>query len=204
MGNPAIWREKRLLLIVLGILLAANTVFFFTYRVQYENRLQSLDERLAGSKERLAQAQAARLAAERRYALYRRIETDVQQVYNQHWSTQAERLAPLIIEIKRLAVASQLVPKTYSFTQIDAVADAKLGLKAGSTGAKAIGISYTVSGTYEQVRRLINLLELSQQFVIVDSLTLSSSAEKELTMNLQLKTLFRDDKPPARVAGQPL
>ena len=36
-----IWREKRVLLIVLGVLLAANTVFFFTYRVQYKNRLQS-------------------------------------------------------------------------------------------------------------------------------------------------------------------
>jgi hypothetical protein len=204
MGNPAIWREKRLLLIVLGILLLANTIFFFTYRVQYENRLESLDERLAESKQRLAQAQAARLSAERRYATYRRIETDVQEVYERHWSTQAERLAPLIIEIKRLAVASQLVPKTYSFTQIDATADAKLGLKPAATGAKAIGITYTVSGTYEQVRRLINLLELSQQFVIVNSMTLSSSADKELTLNLQLKTLFRDEKPQTRAAGQPL
>ena len=203
MGNPAIWREKRLLLIVLAILLAANTVFFFTYRVQYENRLEALDERLAEAKARLAQGQNARLAAERRYAMYQRIQTDVQQVYDQHWSTEAERLAPLIMEIKRLAVASQMVPKTYSFTQLEAASDAKqLGLRQGATGAKAVGISYTVSGTYEQVRRLINLLELSQQFVIVNSVTLSSSAEKELTLNLQLKTLFRDDS--KRAAGQPL
>jgi hypothetical protein len=204
MGSPAIWREKRLLLIALGILLAANTVFFFTYRVQYENRLEALDDRLAASKARLAQGQAARVAAERRYAMYQRIETDVQEVYNRHWSTQAERLAPLIIEIKRLAVASQLVPKTYSFSQIEAVNDNKLGIRAGGTGARAVGISYTVSGTYEQARRLINLLELSQQFVIVNSVTLSSSADKDLTLNLQLKTLFRDDKPQTRAAGQPL
>src|SRR5438874_2592741 len=35
-GVVMIWREKRILLIVLGLLLAANTVFFFTYRVRYE------------------------------------------------------------------------------------------------------------------------------------------------------------------------
>ncbi|HKO55197.1 MAG TPA: hypothetical protein VJ276_04920, partial [Thermoanaerobaculia bacterium] len=104
-----IWKEKRLLLAVLAILLAANTVFFFTYRVQYENRLAALDERLEASKARLAQGRAARIAAERRYANYRRIQTDVQEVYDRHWSTQAERLAPLIVEIKRLALASQLV-----------------------------------------------------------------------------------------------
>jgi hypothetical protein len=202
--DSAIWKEKRLLLVVLGILLVANTVFFFTYRVQYENRLDALDERLEASKARLAQGRAARVAAERRYAMYRRIQTDVQEVYDRHWSTQAQRLAPLIVEIKRLALASQLVPKTYSFTQAEATGDPRQGQRAGATGAKAVGISYTVSGTYEQARRLINLLELSEQFVIVDSVTLSSSAEKELTLNLHLKTLFRDEKQQTRAAGQPL
>src|SRR5205807_1245036 len=38
-----IWREKRILLIVLGVLLLANTIFFFTYRVQYVSRLEDLD-----------------------------------------------------------------------------------------------------------------------------------------------------------------
>ena len=30
-----IWREHRILLIVLGVLFIANAIFFFTYRVQY-------------------------------------------------------------------------------------------------------------------------------------------------------------------------
>ena len=38
-----IWREKRTLLFVLGAALLANAIFFFTYRVQYENRLRALD-----------------------------------------------------------------------------------------------------------------------------------------------------------------
>ena len=192
-----IWREKSLLLVVLGVLLAANTLFFFTYRVQYENRLQDLDQRLADSKTRLDQARAARIAAERRYQTYRKIQGDVQEVYNDRWATQAERLAPLITEIKRLAVASQLVPQSYSFSK-----NSEVGTNSGeSTGAIAVGISYGVTGNYNQVRRLINLLELSQQFVIIDQISISSQEDKGLTLNLHLKTLFRDTQQPKQGAS---
>ncbi|MBV9497405.1 MAG: hypothetical protein JOZ54_24425 [Acidobacteria bacterium] len=203
--QPAIWKEKRILLIVLGILLVANTIFFFTYRVRYENRLESLDDRLEASKARLAQARASRVAAERRYASYQKIQADVQEIYDERWSTPERRLAPLIVEIKRLALASQLVPKTYSFSQTEAAAEQRPGQSRSTpTGASTVGISYTVSGTYEQARRLINLLELSEQFVIVDAVSITTG-EKDLTLNLHLKTLFRDDKTPAgRAAGQPL
>ena len=198
-----IWREKSILLVVLGVLLAANTLFFFTYRVQYESRLQELDQRLADSNTRLAQARAARIGAERRYQTYLKIQGDVQEVYNERWSTQAERLAPLITEIKRLAVASQLVPQSYSFTKTETAAETDRATRG--MGATTVGISYAVGGNYTQVRRLINLLELSQQFVIIDQISIASQDEKTLTLNLHLKTLFRDMQPqPAAPAGQSL
>lgn len=179
-----IWREKRPLLIILGLLLAANTIFFFTYRVQYEQRLAALEERREASEARLIDAKAARLAAERRVSAYRKIQTDVQEVYNYYWGTQAERLEGLITEVKRLAAASQLVPRAYSFTRTEE--------KKQGPGATVVGIAFAVQGTYQQVRRLINLLELSQQFVIIDSVALNSGNGPILTLNLHLKTLFRD------------
>ena len=60
------------------------------------------------------------------------------------------------------------------------------------TNAETVTINFAVQGNYQQVRRLINLLELSQQFVIIDQITLASSENDRLTLNLQLKTLFRD------------
>ena len=182
-----IWREKRLLLVILGALLAANVLFFFTYRVQYEARLKELDTRLQESEARLQQAKDRRATAERQYAAYRKVERDVQQVYNERWSTQSARLGALISEVKRLAVASQLVPQTYSFTQAAGRAD-----QSGSLGATTVGISFQVAGTYQQARRLINLLELSPQFVIVDSISLSSQGGDVLGLSLHVKTLFRD------------
>ncbi|HEX7150726.1 MAG TPA: hypothetical protein VF618_04490 [Thermoanaerobaculia bacterium] len=194
-----IWREKRILLIVLGLLLAANVVFFFTYRVQYAQRLQALDERVAQSEESLRTARAERIATERRLKAYQKVESDVQLVYDKHWSTQAERLTPLIVEVKRLAVASSLIPKAYNFQQVEADTSVRRRDASGTSrdrrgsgiDAKEVGIAFMVEGTYQQVRRLINLLELSNQFVIIQELGLTSQNGQTLMMRLNVKTLFR-------------
>ena len=180
-----IWREKRTLLIVLGILLAANTIFFFTYRVQYQTRLDGLEERRKAAEAQLTDAKSAHVAAEQRYASYRKIQSDVQTIYDKQWSTESQRLTALISEVKRLAQQSQLVPPSYSFSENQQKVK-------GLPGARMVGITFTVQGNYQQVRRLINLLELSRQFVIIDHISLSSAENQVLTVNLSLKTLFRD------------
>lgn len=192
-----IWREKRILLIILGILLAANTVFFFTYRVQYQQRISALEERQAESEAKLKQARAARISAERQLAGYRQIEHDVAQVYDEQWSTQQARLTRMIAEVQRLAVAANLVPRSYNFDKQDPKAETAVsgtGRKL-NIDATEVGISFSVEGTYEQARRLINLLELSNQFVIIDAVSLTSTAGPTLNLNLHVKTIFRNPEP---------
>jgi Tfp pilus assembly protein PilO len=189
----SIWREKRVLLIVLAVLLAANTIFFFTYRVQYENRLRALDSRLDDVKAELEDARRTRLAAEQQVAAYRKIERDIRQVYDQMWSTEGQRLTRLITEVKRLTVQSQLAPpRSLSFQ--------RAVMKGTTSGPNptVVGISFTVEGRYQQVRQLINKLELSNQFVIIDQIGLSSETGENLTMSIHVKTLFRDTAAPRR------
>jgi hypothetical protein len=191
-----IWREKRVLLIVLGLLLLANTVFFFTYRVQYVSRLQDLDARQAQSEAQLDQARNARLTAEQQLAAFKKVQADLQVLYNEHWSTQMQRLTALIDEVKRLAAASHLQPPSYTFSNGESKqASSAPSTTKGSIGTTTVAIAFTVQGTYEQVRRLINLLELSDQFVIIDGIGLGANGaatDKILTLNIRLKTLFRD------------
>ena len=191
-----IWREKRILLIVLAVLLAANTIFFFTYRVQYEKRLQALDARLDDVKSQLEEARRARVAAEQQMAAYRKIEHDIQHIYDTEWATEPQRLTRLISEVKRLTVQSRLAPaRTLSFQR---VVSKNTG---GSRNATVVGIGFTVQGTYQQIRQLINRLELSDQFVIIDQIGLSSANGETLTMSLHVKTLFRDATAPRRPVG---
>jgi hypothetical protein len=184
-----IWREKSTLLIVLGVLLLANTLFFFTYRVQYEKRLQALDTRLQDAEAKLQRAHNDRLSAEQQLASYRKVQIDLQTLYNNRWATEPQRLTSLINEIKRLAVVSQLVPPTYTFSRTEN----REGQRMAGIGTSTVAITFTVQGSYHQIRRLINLLELSNQFVIIDGINLASGGgDAGLTLNLRLKTVFRE------------
>lgn len=185
-----IWRERQILLVILGVLLAANTVFFFTYRVQYENRLRELDQRLEQSKAQFDEARRARVAAEAQLAGYRKTEKDIKEIYDVEWSTEPQRLTAFIGEVMRLGTVSQLVPHAYSFTGSSAK-----GPKASGPNAIEVGVAFPVEGTYQQVRQLINLLETSDQFVIIDQIGLSSSNADKLALTVRVKTLFRDTSP---------
>jgi Tfp pilus assembly protein PilO len=197
-----IWREKRTLLIILAAILVANAVYFFTYRIQYENRLRSLDARRDEVNAQLQEAKRARSTAERQVAEYKKIQRDVDEVYEARWSTQAQRLTSIIAEVKGLAAASNLTPPTFSFSQT-APKSITAGEKAYAA-ATQMGISFTVQGSYQQVRRLINSIEMSDQFLIIEQIGLSADSGDKLSMNLQLKTLFRDAAAPPRRANQDL
>ncbi len=195
-----IWREKRLLLIVLSVLLAANTIFFFTYRVQYESRLQDLDGHRDSVKAQLDAARRTRVAAEQQLAGYHKVESDMRSIYDDQWSTQNQRLTPFIGEVMKLATRSELVPKSYSFSG----APTRGVAKTASANAVEVTISFPVEGTYQQVRRLINLLEVSDQFIIIDQVSLGSDTGEKLNMTIRVKTLFRSPNGGSQASNQEL
>jgi Tfp pilus assembly protein PilO len=185
-----IWKEKRWLLAILGALLVGNLLFFVTYRVRFQQRVEALDGRLDQTNEQLVQARSARVAAEKELAVHRQIVTAVEQVYDGWWGTPEQRLAPLLIELRALAKRSGLIPRSISYDQ-------SAQKKDGDTSE--LGISFGVSGSYDDIRRLINLLELTDQFVIIDEITLGQGGGSALTLNIRLRTLFR--APAAPVGG---
>jgi len=227
-----IWREKRIPLAILGVFLLANAVFFFTYRVQYENRLQGLEADKHAAEQRLAGIRAERAKTEQQIAAYRKAQVDLATIYNDKWATEAERLTALISEVKRLEQASQLIGRSHAFGKTErdanpnAVPNANAKTTAAGPGTNVVTISFTVQGTYPQIRRLINLLELSDQFVIIDAVSLSGTNEAAepatpggpppaagpapvastgpLTLTLRLKTIFRATAPPPGQTNQQL
>jgi hypothetical protein len=219
-----IWREKRIPLAILGLFLAANAVFFFTYRVQYENRLSGLEGDKHAAEQRLEEVRLRRLRTDQQYAAFRKAQSDLAVIYNERWATVPERFTALINEVKRLEVASQLIGRSHGFTKSEKDAKAVPGL-----GTDVVTISFSVQGTYQQVRRLINLLELSDQFVIIDGISLSGNGGNAgeasiiagpnappagpppngppggpLTLSLRLKTIFRAQALPAGKPNQQL
>lgn len=190
-----IWREKRTLLGVIALILLINVVFFLTYRVRYQQRVDDLHRRLDAQKVSLEQARYSRMAVEKRILGYQAVEKDIKWVHSDLWSTPDVRLVALIIEINRLARQSQLVPRSISYSREKARGESSLQLNKGDRGT-VMSISFSVNGSYQQVRRLLNLIELSKQFVIIDSLTLtgSSPGDQQLRLTIDLKTVFSESR----------
>ena len=196
-----IWREKRILLLVLAALLAGNVIFFLTYRVQYQSRLDEMDSRLEQAEAQLARSREARATAEQSVAAYARVERDVKRIFEEQWSTQPQRFTRFVAEVKRLAEASNAVPQTISFSRTEANARTEASARTERArtvpmkqlSAREVSITFNVEATYDQTRRMINLFELSDQFVIIDQISLGESAENRLSLSLRLKTVFQDD-----------
>jgi len=76
--------------------------FLFTYRVQYVSRLQDLASRQEQAQAQLEQARNARITAEQHWPPTRKLQAELQVLYNERWSTPMMRLTALIDEVKRL------------------------------------------------------------------------------------------------------
>jgi Tfp pilus assembly protein PilO len=181
------WRERRWLLVILVVLLVGNLAFFFTYRVRYQQRVEALDRASEAATADLEAAKERRARAEQTLAGYRKIDQDIQSVYDEHWSTPERRLTQLLLELRSMENRSRLVPQATSFVLTESRKE---------FGTREMGIQFSVRGTYSQIRQLINLIELSPHFVVIDSISLAEAGEEGtqlLSMNLQLRTLFRPD-----------
>jgi Tfp pilus assembly protein PilO len=179
-----IWREKRVMLIVAAVLLVANLLFFFTYRVQYQERVDDMRGRLEQAQSQLDAAKARRVDLEGQLEAHDKLVSTIDRVFDEWWATPDQRLTKVILEVQELGKKSGLVPRSISFKQDQDTV---------KLGTMTMGISFNVEGTYEQARQLINLIELSDEFLIIDSVGLRNSTENQLSLNLALRTLFRGD-----------
>jgi Tfp pilus assembly protein PilO len=180
--------RRKWLMVALGIIFLANVAFFFTYRVRYEERVESLNRSLTDAESQLQRTRERRQKAEDSLAGLRRVDQDIARVYDQHWSTPQQRLTRLLIELRRMETRSQLIPQSTSFALTEGKKD---------YGTTEMGISFSVRGNYTRIRQLINLIELSPHFVVIDSINLSDSSEADsdsLTLSLNLKTLFKGEQ----------
>lgn len=106
-------------------------------------------------------------------------------LYDQRFATEAERLTRLINEVKKLAQRAGLEPQSISYPEET----------LDEYGLVRMSLVFGVQGTYPQLRMLVNLLERSDLFLVLDQIALTGSAKSVLSISLQISTFF------AREAG---
>ncbi len=162
--------------------LAANLVLLSAYRLVLAGQAQLRASRIERSQSELVElsAERKRLAgnAERLRASRQAIHT----FYRERLSSENVRLTRILAEVRDLATRSGLEPANVNHgkDEIDGY------------GLLRRSIDFSVEGSYLEFRRFVNLLELSDSFLVLERVGLRESDESgtNLRINLGVTTLF--------------
>lgn len=197
MTNPGeIWRQRLWVWLPALVFFLANAVAFSIY-LGYAGRVERLNAQLESQDKEMAKLTAKRKGLE---VLVNRVRTNreqVEQLYSERLAPRSLRLTSVSAEINDLAGKAGLKPQAISYPEEEIE---EYGLIKRS-------FIFTVDGTYAELRKFINLLELSSSFLTLEGVTLSGSDDRgpELRMDLNLSTLFTREPGaaplPAAVAG---
>jgi len=186
-----IWRRRLWVWLPAALFFLANASAWTVYKLGYAGQVEGVEQSLA---DRTRQRET--LLAQRREheALVERVRTNRAQVvelYDERFSTRRHRLTAVTAEIKDLAGKAGLAPSSFAYPE-EEIED--YGLVKRS-------FVFSVEGTYVELRKFINLLELSPSFLTVEQVQLAGTAEgPELRISMIVSTLFSSEASPG---GEP-
>ncbi len=190
--SPA-WRARLPVLVVLGVLLAANAAVLVGYRLYYEERFHGLRKEEEALR---ARRDEARAAVERARATQERV-SSVQKAVDGFFSetigTREARLASVLEEVYSLTRKVGLRPSTIGYAI------------APEPGIDVLRMTFQVDGRYADIKRLLGGFEASPQFFVVETVGVSLDPAQPdiLHVSFVVGRFFRDPSAlphPARTA----
>ena len=181
-----IWRQRLWIWLPALLFFLANATAFTIYRLGYAGQVQSLEASLEEVDKQLAPETQQSRILEQRLQKARSTEVAVRDLYEDVFATRSERLTRVTTEVRSLARKAGLNPRTISYPQDD----------LEDYGLVKRSFVFSVDGTYVELRQFINLLELTDSFLTLESITLSEEGGDEgpeLRMSLTLSTLFAEE-----------
>jgi Tfp pilus assembly protein PilO len=189
-----IWRLRLWVWVPALLFFLANGVAYSIYRLGYAGQVQALEADLGEVKEQLQPQALKRKELENRIRRAKAADGAVQQLYQEKFATRSERLTRVTAEVKELARRTGLRPRTISYPE--------QGIEA--YGLIKRSFVFPVSGTYDELRQFLNLLEHTGSFLTLESISLAESGEEqgpELSMNLTISTLFAQEAGPEEIGA---
>ncbi|MEM1205774.1 MAG: hypothetical protein AAGN66_21265 [Acidobacteriota bacterium] len=186
-GAFEVWRRRSWVWWLPALFVALNLLLLGVYRTTFAGRVASLEESYQDGAGDLA------LLRQRTDAIRDLLaQVDAQQdttdtMYREHFSTEAARFTTALREIRALARRSGLDPSSFSYPSSEI--EDHLAVRRG--------INFSVKGTYDELRTFINLLELTDQFLTLEAVSLGGGKGEQdprLNIRLQLSTLFADSE----------
>jgi hypothetical protein len=161
-----------------------NLLAYAVYEQRLAGGVEGLEARYQQKAERLEGYKAEEQQLEEILSRVDEQQTHFVSLYEDHFQGEDERFTMAINTVKRLARDAGLNPTSFSYPRVP----------LGTTGLVSRGIHFGVEGTYRELRTFINFLELSEQFLVLDGISLSqasgSGSDPRLSIGLKASTIF--------------
>lgn len=157
-----------------------NLVALAVYQVAFADEVAVARDAVESARGRLDTLSEERLRLESHLGAIEATEGGIQGLYRDVLSTESQRLTAVIREVNQLAQEANLVPRTVSFPEE----------RLEEYGLRERSFVFTVEGTYFDLRKLINSLELSDSFLTLEEVELAGVEGGNLRISLRLSTLF--------------
>jgi len=178
-----IWRRRLAVWVPALAFFVANLALFSTYRLVYAGRVESLRGTLEERQERHAELERRSQELTRQVARARTSRVGMDQLYRERLSTQRGRFTAVTAEIRDLARRAGLEPSAIAYPTEE----------IEGYGLTKRYFTFNVQGTYVELRRFVNFLELTPSFVTLEEVALAGGEGAQLGIRLQLSTLFADE-----------
>jgi hypothetical protein len=195
-GRDEIWRLRLWVWVPALLFFLANATAYVVYRFGFADRVESLETRLEETQKDLDESAARRARVERLIQRSQRNEVEIRRLYDERFSTRSQRLILVTAEVKKLARSAGLDPLAITYPE----------LPIEEYGLVKRSFSFSVDGTYLELRKFINLLELSDSFLTLEGVTLAGLGDEgpELRIQLLLSTLFAGNGEESAEAAAPV
>jgi type IV pilus assembly protein PilO len=191
-GSTSIWRRRVALWLPALVFFLLNVVVLLVYPVRFAGRMEVTADELDQERAVLAELVERRRDLEAQRQGIERTRLAVDEMYGERLAPESERLTRIIAEVKDLAARSGLTPPAVSYPTEPLEA----------YGLRRRAFVFSVEGSYADLRKFINLLELSQTFLTLEEVSLSESGGGALRIQLRVSTLFSTgDGAPAGVTS---
>jgi len=213
MRSPGeIWRLRLWVWVPALLFFLANATAYSIYRFGFADRVAALEESLDDQRERLDPLEARKKKLGALLERSRRNQIEIARLYDESFATRKQRLTNITAEVKSLARKAGLNPTALSYPE----------QQIQQYGLVKRSFIFSVEGTYLELRKLINLLELTSSFLTLEDVTLNEGSAgapvrgrggmvtgnpegSELRINLTLSTLFAgspsEAEPPPALRG---
>ena len=196
------WRNRAVLFLVIGLLLAANFAVLVTYRIFYDARFHALSETRDDLTKRRDEASAAAAKVVETEKRLGELQRALEVFHRDVLGARKEKLAPLIENVYAITAKAGLSPSQISFAE-DAV-----------PGAERLALTFNIQARYKDVKKLLHAFESDPGFLVLEQVGVGTDDNDPdmLKIALTVAHYFRTDAPsatrrsraPVRAAAKPI